>query len=45
MLHPFSTKATNSLLLQYEQTLKEELESRRASYNHDTWVQLVSRGV
>ncbi|XP_051260135.1 protein SIX6OS1 isoform X2 [Dicentrarchus labrax] len=28
-------KATNSLLLQYEQTLKEELESRKASYNHD----------
>ncbi|KAI3356172.1 hypothetical protein L3Q82_017424 [Scortum barcoo] len=31
-----STKATNSLLLQYEETLRDELESRRASYNHDT---------
>uniref|UniRef100_UPI0037E895BB protein SIX6OS1 n=1 Tax=Semicossyphus pulcher TaxID=241346 RepID=UPI0037E895BB len=30
-----SIKVTNSLLLQYEQTLKEELESRKASYNHD----------
>ncbi|XP_035859779.1 protein SIX6OS1 isoform X1 [Sander lucioperca] len=30
-----SMKATNSLLLQYEQTLKAELESRKASYNHD----------
>ncbi|XP_056286186.1 uncharacterized protein LOC130203791 isoform X2 [Pseudoliparis swirei] len=30
-----SMKATNSLLLQYEQTLKAELESRNASYNHD----------
>ncbi|XP_047226592.1 uncharacterized protein LOC124871366 isoform X2 [Girardinichthys multiradiatus] len=28
-------KATNSLLLQYEQTLKAELESRKNSYNHD----------
>ncbi|KAK2839694.1 hypothetical protein Q5P01_013434 [Channa striata] len=30
-----SMKATNSLLLQYEQTLKAELNSRQASYNHD----------
>ncbi|XP_037646118.1 protein SIX6OS1 [Sebastes umbrosus] len=30
-----SMKTTNSLLLQYEQTLKVELESRKASYNHD----------
>ncbi|KAM6978434.1 uncharacterized protein LKV04_013842 [Tautogolabrus adspersus] len=30
-----SIKATNSLLLQYEQTLKEELESRRDRYKHD----------
>ncbi|XP_026232016.1 uncharacterized protein LOC113173014 isoform X2 [Anabas testudineus] len=30
-----SMKATNSLLLQYEQMLKAELESRKASYNHD----------
>ncbi|XP_068428229.1 protein SIX6OS1 isoform X2 [Clinocottus analis] len=30
-----SMKATNSLLLQYEQTLKAELESRKASYNGD----------
>ncbi|XP_070694467.1 protein SIX6OS1, partial [Pempheris klunzingeri] len=30
-----SMKATNSLLLQYKQTLKEELESRKASYNQD----------
>nr|XP_020506826.1 uncharacterized protein LOC109996851 isoform X1 [Labrus bergylta] len=30
-----SIKATNSLLLQYEQTLKEELETRRDRYNHD----------
>ncbi|TNN29627.1 hypothetical protein EYF80_060224 [Liparis tanakae] len=28
-------KATKSLLLQYEQTLRAELESRKASYNHD----------
>ncbi|MED6285917.1 hypothetical protein CHARACLAT_000470 [Characodon lateralis] len=28
-------KATNSLLLQYEQTLKAELESRKNSYKHD----------
>ncbi|XP_073329559.1 uncharacterized protein [Pagrus major] len=33
-----SMKATNSLLLQYEQTLKEELESRKASYKQDTEV-------
>ncbi|XP_034742464.1 uncharacterized protein LOC117953478 isoform X2 [Etheostoma cragini] len=33
-----SMKVTNSLLLQYEQTLKAELESRKASYNHDTEV-------
>nr|XP_020450461.1 uncharacterized protein LOC109957148 isoform X2 [Monopterus albus] len=31
-----SMKSANSLLLQYEQTLKAELESRKASYNHDT---------
>ncbi|XP_054471771.1 protein SIX6OS1 [Anoplopoma fimbria] len=30
-----SMKTTNSLLLQYEQTLKAELESKKASYNHD----------
>ncbi|XP_045910561.1 protein SIX6OS1 isoform X1 [Micropterus dolomieu] len=30
-----SMKAINSLLLQYEQTMKEELESRKASYNRD----------
>ncbi|TNN84453.1 hypothetical protein EYF80_005153 [Liparis tanakae] len=30
-----SMKATKSLLLQYEQTLRAELESRKASYNHD----------
>ncbi|XP_035459476.2 uncharacterized protein LOC118282490 isoform X2 [Scophthalmus maximus] len=30
-----SMKATNSLLLQYEQTLRAELESRKASYGHD----------
>ncbi len=34
-------KATNGLLLQYEHTLKEELESRKASYSHDMWVQFV----
>ncbi|XP_018527520.1 protein SIX6OS1 isoform X2 [Lates calcarifer] len=33
-----SMKATNSLLLQYEQTLKAELESTEASYNHDMTV-------
>ncbi|XP_036965497.1 protein SIX6OS1 isoform X2 [Acanthopagrus latus] len=33
-----SMKATNSLLLQYEQTLKEELESRKASYKQDVEV-------
>ncbi|XP_032384968.1 protein SIX6OS1 isoform X1 [Etheostoma spectabile] len=33
-----SMKVTNSLLLQYEQTLKAELESRKASFNHDTEV-------
>ncbi|XP_056245297.1 protein SIX6OS1 isoform X2 [Seriola aureovittata] len=33
-----SMKATNSLLLQYEQTLKAELESRKANYNHDMGV-------
>lgn len=36
----FSMKATNSLLLQYEHTLKAELENTKASYNHDMWVQL-----
>lgn len=38
--HPrtFSMKANNTLLLQYEQTLKAELEGRKASYNHDLWV-------
>ncbi|XP_015241598.1 PREDICTED: uncharacterized protein LOC107091901 [Cyprinodon variegatus] len=30
-----SMKTTNNLLLQYEQTLKAELESRQKSYNHD----------
>ncbi|KAM4560830.1 uncharacterized protein V3H82_014920 [Fundulus diaphanus] len=30
-----SLKATNSLLLQYEQTLKVELDSRKNSFNHD----------
>ncbi|XP_063743837.1 uncharacterized protein LOC134867304 isoform X2 [Eleginops maclovinus] len=30
-----SMKATNSLLLQYEQSLKAELENRKDSYNHD----------
>ncbi|XP_034549581.1 protein SIX6OS1 isoform X2 [Notolabrus celidotus] len=30
-----SAKATNSLLLQYKQTLKKELENRQAFYNHD----------
>ncbi|KAL6100700.1 uncharacterized protein ACO6RY_07785 [Pungitius sinensis] len=30
-----SMKATNALLLQYEQTLKADLESRNTSYNHD----------
>ncbi|XP_021180126.2 uncharacterized protein LOC105937174 [Fundulus heteroclitus] len=30
-----SLKATNSLLLQYEQTLKAELDSRKNSFNHD----------
>ncbi|XP_070770118.1 protein SIX6OS1 [Enoplosus armatus] len=30
-----SMKAVHSLLLQYEQTLKEELEKRKASYSHD----------
>ncbi|XP_037344410.2 uncharacterized protein LOC119228674 [Pungitius pungitius] len=30
-----SMKATNALLLQYEQTLKADLESRNASYNRD----------
>nr|XP_046259094.1 restin homolog isoform X2 [Scatophagus argus] len=30
-----SMKVTNRLLHQYEQTLKEELESRKANYNHD----------
>ncbi|KAF3694944.1 hypothetical protein EXN66_Car010620 [Channa argus] len=30
-----SMKGTNSLLLQYEQTLKAELESRQASYNNE----------
>ncbi|XP_071321262.1 protein SIX6OS1 isoform X2 [Trachinotus anak] len=30
-----SMKVTKSLLLQYEQTLKAELESRKANYNHD----------
>ncbi|XP_041857658.1 uncharacterized protein LOC121650280 [Melanotaenia boesemani] len=30
-----SMKATNSLLLQYEQTLKTEMDSRKASYNQD----------
>ncbi|XP_044221490.1 protein SIX6OS1 isoform X1 [Thunnus albacares] len=30
-----SMKATNSLLLQYEHTLKAELESAKASYNQD----------
>ncbi|XP_040003624.1 uncharacterized protein LOC120801129 isoform X2 [Xiphias gladius] len=30
-----SMKATNSLLLQYEQRLKADLESRKSSYNHD----------
>ncbi|XP_023192391.1 uncharacterized protein LOC111609281 [Xiphophorus maculatus] len=30
-----SMKVTNSLLLQYEQTLKTELESRKSSYDHD----------
>lgn len=33
--HPLSMKATNSVLLQYEQMLKAELKSRKASYNHD----------
>lgn len=40
-LFNFSMKSSNSLLHQYEHTLKEELESRKASYNHDMWVQLV----
>ncbi|XP_030613780.1 restin homolog isoform X2 [Archocentrus centrarchus] len=31
-------KTTNGLLLQYEQTLKAELETRKASYNHDVQV-------
>ncbi|PWA31496.1 hypothetical protein CCH79_00002869 [Gambusia affinis] len=30
-----SMKVTNSLLLQYEQTLKTELESRKSNYDHD----------
>lgn len=30
-----SMKSTNSMLLHYEQTLKVELESRKAGYNHD----------
>ncbi|XP_069554525.1 protein SIX6OS1 [Brachyistius frenatus] len=30
-----STRATNNLLLQYEQSLKAELESRKANYNQD----------
>ncbi|XP_034042429.1 protein SIX6OS1-like [Thalassophryne amazonica] len=30
-----SVKVTNSLLLQYEQTLKAELDKRKESYNHD----------
>ncbi|CAJ1079226.1 uncharacterized protein LOC109996851 isoform X2 [Xyrichtys novacula] len=30
-----SIKATNSILLQYERELKEELENRKAQYNHD----------
>ncbi|XP_034431146.1 RUN and FYVE domain-containing protein 2 isoform X3 [Hippoglossus hippoglossus] len=33
-----SMKTTNRLLLQYEQTLKAELESRKDSFNHDTEV-------
>ncbi|XP_028992853.1 uncharacterized protein LOC114847377 isoform X2 [Betta splendens] len=33
-----SMRATNSLLLQYEQTLKAELESRKDSYSNDTEV-------
>lgn len=33
-------KATNSLLLQYEQSLKTELENGKDSYNRDMWVQL-----
>lgn len=40
LLYTFSMKATKSLLLQYEQSLKAELEVRRAHYNHDMWVQL-----
>lgn len=35
-------KAINGLLLQYEQTLKAELEKRKADYNHDTWVHLAA---
>lgn len=36
--HAKRMKATNGLLLQYEQTLKAELEKRKANYNHDTEV-------